>query len=363
MLKRRVYIIGVGSIANSHIQTISKLPIDELETHVSDNNPIVLQRFKERFPSVIPHQDTLSMLAEPAWENDIVIVCTPPVSHCSVTLQALESKRHVLCEKPLAMNQEESRSMLAKAREVEKLLGCCSPRFIGHHVTETLKSWVAERKFGSLYHVRWFYRGQGSRSGIVVGANRTWCFDSQQSGGGVLMDWGPYDMTAINDILQPVQVDVLHAWMAPPVSDIVLPEGAILDVEFHVGASMLYYCQDGTQVSVSFERGHPAYASSIKQFEFQGTKGAVEFDWLDQDGLTYYYDDEGTVGSQHVSYVQDETAPQMLERPLFYFFQAVNGQPSPAVLNERAVFNFNCLRAIYDCARGRQAQSVRLEKV
>ena len=265
--------------------------------------------------------------------------------------------------KPLAMNQEESRSMLAKAREVEKLLGCCSPRFIGHHVTETLKSWVAKRKFGSLYHVRWFYRGQGSRSGIVVGANRTWCFDSQQSGGGVLMDWGPYDMTAINDILQPVQVDVLHAWMAPPVSDIVLPEGAILDVEFHVGASMLYYCQDGTQVSVSFERGHPAYASSIKQFEFQGTKGAVEFDWLDQDGLTYYYDDEGTVGSQHVSYVQDETAPQMLERPLFYFFQAVNGQPSPAVLNERAVFNFNCLRAIYDCAKGRQAQSVRLEKV
>jgi len=214
-----------------------------------------------------------------------------------------------------------------------------------------------------LYHVRWFYRGQGSRSGIVVGANRTWCFDSQQSGGGVLMDWGPYDMTAINDILQPVQVDVLHAWMAPPVSDVVLPEGGILDVEFHVGASMLYYCQDGTQVSVSFERGHPAYASSLKQFEFQGTKGAVEFDWLDQDGLTYYYDDEGTVGSQHVSYVQDETAPQMLERPLSYFFQAVNGQPSPAVLNERAVFNFNCLRAIYDCARGRQAQSVRLEKV
>ena len=124
MPKRRVYIIGVGSIANSRIQTIGKLPIDELETHVSDNNPIVLQQFKERFSSVIPHQDTLSMLAEPAWENDIVIVCTPPVSHCSVTLQALESKRHVLCEKPLAMNQEESRSMLAKAREVEKLLGC-----------------------------------------------------------------------------------------------------------------------------------------------------------------------------------------------------------------------------------------------
>ena len=42
MSKRRIYIIGAGSIANSHVQTISKLPIDEVETHVSDNNPIVL---------------------------------------------------------------------------------------------------------------------------------------------------------------------------------------------------------------------------------------------------------------------------------------------------------------------------------
>ena len=60
-------------------------------------------------------------------------------------------------------------------------------------------------------------------------------------------------------------------------------------------------------------------------------------------------------------YVQDENVPQMLERLLFYFFQAVNGKPSPAVLNEQAVFNFNCLRAIYDCVRNRRAQSVGLE--
>jgi len=361
MLKRRIYIIGAGSIANSHVQTINKLPIDEVEVHVSDNNLVVLQQFKERFPWVIPYQDATSMLAEPAWENDFVIVCTPPVSHCSMTMQALESGRHVLCEKPLATNQEESLSMLAKAREMGRLLGCCSPRFIGHCVTETMKSWVQEQKFGRLYHVRWLYRGQGSRSGIVVGSDRSWCFDSKQSGGGVLMDWGPYDMTALNDILQPIQVDVLHAWMAPPVSDAVLPEGAVLNVEFHVGASMIYHCQDGSQVPVSFERGHPAYASSTKQFEFQGTEGAVELDWLDQDGLTYYYNDQGTVGVQRVPYVQDKNAPHMLERPLFYFFQTVNGQPSPAVLNEQAVFNFNCLRAVYDCVRNGRAQSVRLE--
>ena len=46
MLKRRIYIIGAGSIANSHVQTINKLPIDEVEVHVSDNNLVVQKRME-----------------------------------------------------------------------------------------------------------------------------------------------------------------------------------------------------------------------------------------------------------------------------------------------------------------------------
>ena len=36
----------------------------------------------------------------------------------------------------------------------------------------------------------------------------------------------------------------------------------------------------------------------------------------------------------------------------------IHGEPSPAVVNERAVFNFECLRAIYDCAASGRSQTV-----
>lgn len=50
-------------------------------------------------------------------EVDLVSVVTPPVTHCEITLAALEHRKAVLCEKPMAMNSEEARQMVQRARE------------------------------------------------------------------------------------------------------------------------------------------------------------------------------------------------------------------------------------------------------
>jgi len=358
MSTNRIYIIGVGAIAGSHIQTISRLPDSEnIELHVSDINQEALERTQKNYPHVQVYSDATAMLAGTAQPDDIVIVSTPPVSHCSLTLQGLESGRNVLCEKPFAMNQDEAQVMLQKALEMERLLGCCSVRFIGHRATEMLKKWLDESKLGEVYNVNWHTRGQGSREGIVVEPATAWRVDKSKSGGGVIMDWGAYDFTALNDVLRPVKVEVVHAWMAPPAVNAQLPENAVLDVEFHAGAAMLYHREDGTVVPVSFERGHPAYGAQKELFEFQGTKGTVELNWL-QGGLKHYFDSEGEVVSEDVPCQPDRDEPAMLQRPLCYFYDAVNNRPSPAVLNEQAVFNFNCLRAIYDCAQTGRPQTV-----
>ena len=358
MPTNRIYIIGVGAIAGSHIQTIEKLPGNEnMEIHVADINPEALKRTQEQYPQIQVHDDTAAMLSSPARADDIVIVSTPPVSHCVLTLQGLESGRHVLCEKPLAMNQEEALTMLQKSQEMNRLLGCCSMRFIGHHSTEKLKTWLNEGKLGKVYNVNWHVRGQGSREGIVVDSAKAWRINRSKGGGGVVMDWGAYDFTTLSDVLRPVKVEVLHAWMTPPVVNAQIPEGAVLDVEFHAGAAMLYHCEDGSAVPVSFERGHPAYGISMELFEFQGTKGTAELDWL-QGGLKRYFDREGEVVSEDVPCEPSENEPKMLQRPLCYFYDAVNGHPSPAVLNEQAIFNFDCLRAVYDCAETGRPQTV-----
>ena len=358
MSTNRIYIIGVGAIAGSHIETVGRLPNSEsIEIHATDANPNALKKVQERHPHIHIYDDTSTMLASPARENDIVIVSTPPVSHRSLTIQSLESGRHVLCEKPLAMDRNESRSMLRKAQETERLLGCCSVRFIGHRATETMKTWLDQGRLGQVYSINWRYRGQGSRKGVVVETGSAWRADRSKGGGGVVMDWGPYDFTALNDVSRPVKVEALHAWMAPPVTDVSLPEGAVMDVEFHAGASMIYHWEDGSVVPVSYERGHPAYGAPMSRFEFQGTEGTAELDWL-AGGLKLHLDGEEGIVSEDVSCEPGENDPKMLQRPLCYFYDAVNGRPSSAVLNEQAVFNFNCLKAVYDCAETGQPQTV-----
>ena len=69
-------------------------------------------------------------------------------------------------------------------------------------------------------------------------------------------------------------------------------------------------------------------------------------------------DRDGKVVSEDIPCEEEENGPKMLQRPLCYFYDAVNGKPSSAVLNEQAVFNFSCLRAVYDRAETGQPQTV-----
>src|SRR5690242_6156113 len=46
-------------------------------------------------------------------EVELVDVCTPPDSHAAMTIAALSAGKHVLCEKPLALNLDEARAMAA----------------------------------------------------------------------------------------------------------------------------------------------------------------------------------------------------------------------------------------------------------
>ncbi|WP_042166610.1 Gfo/Idh/MocA family protein [Paenibacillus gorillae] len=361
-MKQRIYIVGAGAIAGYHAEAIERYAESEEsrpELYVTDVNQAALAAFAQRFPWAAPVEQLGAMLDEPSREDDIVIVATPPVTHADISIQALRSGRHVLCEKPLAMNRKEADLMLRTAEETGKWIGCCSSRFAGLQITEEVKGLLAHGTLGDVYQVQWVQRRKRARTGIEYQPQSRWFLNRSVSGGGTLMDWGPYDIASLTEVLQPERVEVLHAWMTNPATGHPIEAEANSEVEQHVGATMRFHLAGGRAVTVQYERAACCHGEERSLAEIEGTGGAVHWDWLCFDGhgeLKRYYD---VNGEPEASQQKIENAPLgMMDKPIVYFMQALAGQQTPAILNEQAVFNFSILAAIYDCIETGAVQTV-----
>lgn len=118
--KLRVAFIGAGGIAGTHMRYFSNMPDVELVA-ASDVVETSVKRRCNEFNIPNGYLDYEQMLKE--VEVDAVSVCTPNGLHAPCTIAALEAGRHVLVEKPLAMNAVEGQQMLdAAARNNRKLV-------------------------------------------------------------------------------------------------------------------------------------------------------------------------------------------------------------------------------------------------
>lgn len=95
-----VGIVGTGNIASTHAESLLASS-DQFRIHSAlDLDSAKLRDFCDRFRVPNPHA-SLSELVHDS-EIDLVVVTTPPNSHEEVSVAALQSGKHVLCEKPLA---------------------------------------------------------------------------------------------------------------------------------------------------------------------------------------------------------------------------------------------------------------------
>lgn len=364
MALQRIYLIGAGIIARSHANAAYTLPLNgqEVQLAVADPNAQALSEFTKQFSQALAFSDAHTMLAESAQESDIVIVATPPATHYQLTCDALVTGRHVLCEKPLAMNREEARRMLAMAQKHQRLLGCCSVRFMQWPATEAARRLLNAGAIGQLYHVRFLNLEQRNRPGIEYQPGTFWFLEQAKSGGGTLMDRAPYEFSVLNDLLQPVRIDVLSAWLANPTTALHLPSEVVFDVEQHAGATLRYYLADGNTFLMSYERASCVHSEERSSIELEGLKGTLRWNWPrlgTSFGLTHSYDADGLLESKTVSFpFPMASAVRLGDKPLHYFYARLLGQSSPAVINEQAIFNFSCVRAIYECALSGQPQTV-----
>jgi predicted dehydrogenase len=114
---------------------------------------------------------------------DAVSVATPNIFHKQHTVDALSAGKHVLCEKPLAMNAKEAREMCLAARKANKILQVgLQQRFIGS--VAFMKHFIDKGHMGKIYYAH----AQALRRRGVP----TWgvFMDKKKQGGGPLIDIG-----------------------------------------------------------------------------------------------------------------------------------------------------------------------------
>lgn len=355
---RRVYLIGTGFIGTYHARAVDSLPGDAQITAAADPNPDARDAFAEAFPNAELFEDAERMLAEPAQESDILVIATPPFVRHDIAVAGLESGRHVLCEKPIAMNRAEAADILEAARSNSRLVGTATARHMAYPHTAAVREIVHSGAIGRPYHMAFMDRARRSRTGIEYQPESRWPLDRSKAGGGVLMNWGAYDFATLGYVLDPDRVTVDHAWTETPETDHNLPEDATYDVEQHAGASMQYHT-NGTDIAVTYDRADCTHGKQDQRFEIEGTDGAVRWNWTDNLGtvsLTLQYDDGNEPREEERTFEVSE--PDVQSRPLVFFDQRVRGEDAMIAVNEQAVFNFACVQAIYEVAETNESTVV-----
>ena len=85
-----------------------------------DASPDALERFTARYPRARATTDFGEVLADESL--DAVVVATPAVTHYELAKRALEAGKHVLVEKPPAMNAAEAEDLVSTAERTDRVL-------------------------------------------------------------------------------------------------------------------------------------------------------------------------------------------------------------------------------------------------
>lgn len=146
-----VAIVGCGGITlQNHLPGLALCP-DTRVVALCDTNPELLQRASRDTGVTVVSSDYNDVVTRD--DVDAVIVATPNIVHGPIAHAAIAAGKHVLCEKPIAMNFEEGREMAVAADKagVRHMTGF-TYRFVP--AMQYLSSLVREGALGQPYHFR-----------------------------------------------------------------------------------------------------------------------------------------------------------------------------------------------------------------
>lgn len=361
-MKLNIGIIGCGGIANGkHLPSLEKISeaslvafcdIDKAkaqlaaETYGSDDSKV--------------YEDYRDLLADKTI--DIVHICTPNNTHKSITVDALDAGKHVMCEKPMAKTTDEAREMInAAKRNKKKLTIGYQNRFRGD--SQYLRKVTQLGDLGEIY----FSKAHAIRRRAVP----TWgvFLDEEKQGGGPLIDIGTHalDLTLwMMDNYEPESVmgstfhklgqqeNAANAW------------GSWDPKQFNVEDSAFGFIKMKNGATIILESSWALNSLEVDEAKcsLSGTQGGADM----KDGLRIHGEDLGTlytsqieIDNPGVDFFDSESIDEAEEEARAWV-QCIIDDTEPIVKPEEALVVTQILEAIYHSAKTGKAVYLNQDK-
>jgi predicted dehydrogenase len=237
-----IAIIGCGVIAQYHLRAVAKLTTARVAA-VCDVRTDVAQKTAAEFAIPRWTASAAELFADPSI--DAVILALPANLRTALALEAFQHGKHVLTEKPVAMNAAEVRALIAAQNG--RVGAVCSSRY---HFFASARAARAFLRTGALGALRTLSCRGVNPAGPPFKNPPAWRLRKDLNGGGIFVNWGCYDLDYLLGLLdfkltpqcalaRTWQVGAPYTAYAAPGSDaethvtalITFAEGCVLDYE------------------------------------------------------------------------------------------------------------------------------------
>ncbi len=287
-------------------------------------------------------------------EVEAVIVAFPAAARTAMVLRALARGKHVLIEKPVAMNAREVRTMLA-ARGPRRVAACFSSRYRACASAEKAAETIASGALGPIrrLHVRVLLPG----GPCTERTPPPWRESFAMNAGGILTNWGCYDLDYILGIcgwrFQPSLV-LAQTWPCiPEFRCHIAPES---DAEAHFAAFIRG--KDGAVLTI--ERGEFMPQTQELAWQVSGTRGSLALFMLntDEKRILLHQASVRTGIDTRVVWQGKDPPPAGNPAVIADFARAVREHRAPATGLEQALLMMQITDAVYRSAETGRAVSL-----
>lgn len=253
MGKLNFALIGCGAIAVHHVAAMEYVEGAEFVA-VFGANAEQAREFGAKHGLKV-YETLEAMLADP--EIDVVTICTPSGTHAELAIQAMTAGKHVVCEKPLALTNEDCEAVVEAAKKYNrKCEVICQLRFAD--TVRYVKKVLDEGHLGKItsvgIHMKYWRSDEYYDNSDWRG---TWKYD----GGGALMNQGIHG------------IDLLRYFMGSPTKISAICSTLAHNIEVEDTAVAIMEYESGT-VGV-IEGTTSVYPGYPRRLELCGTKGSI----------------------------------------------------------------------------------------